>query len=123
MRRDATLTKEKLVRAGERLFAREGVDAAQTRNIVRLAEQANDSALHYHFGSRDGLLIAIYSKHIARMEGARQRSLTRLTKAGREHDARSLVAAIVLPTADELNSDDGRDFLRIIAQVACPARV
>lgn len=114
MARDATGTREKLIRAAEQLFAARGVNGAQTREIVRAAGQANDSAVHYHFGSRQGLLAAISDKHVARMEPQRRAALHHLDSA----DLVAVIHAIVEPTAAELESADGRDFLRIIAQIA-----
>lgn len=115
MARDARDTKDRLLRAGARLFATKGVDAALTRDIVRLAGQSNDSAVHYHFGSREGLLAAICARHIDRMEPARQRRLDALERTASLYD---LVAAVVEPTAAELDDAGGRDFLRITAQLA-----
>ncbi|MBW8486292.1 TetR/AcrR family transcriptional regulator [Actinomadura parmotrematis] len=114
MPRDARATRASLLRAGARLFAEQGIDAARTRDIVALAGQANDSAVTYHFGSRQGLLAAILRAGVARMEPARARDLADLD--GTDLDA--LVAAIVRPLADEARSEEGRDFLRIVAQVA-----
>jgi TetR/AcrR family transcriptional regulator, regulator of cefoperazone and chloramphenicol sensitivity len=121
MARDASGTKESLIRAGERLFARQGVDAAQTRDIVRAAGQANDSAVHYHFGSRRGLLAAICTRHVAEMEPARVDALDGLGPAGANLPA--VVRAVVAPTAARLSTEDGRDFLRIVAQLAGQAGI
>ncbi|MFC9972463.1 TetR/AcrR family transcriptional regulator [Spirillospora sp. NPDC127200] len=114
MPRDARATREALLRAGARLFAAEGVDAARTRDIVALAGQANDSAITYHFGSRQGLLAAILRAGVDRMEPAREAALPGLDPA----DLRGVVAAVVGPIADELRSGEGRDFLCVVVQVA-----
>lgn len=111
MPRDATATRELLLRAGERRFARDGVDAARLRDVVRDAGQANDSAVGYHFGSRQGLLEAIVRKHLAAMDLDR-------TLPARRDGLRELVAAIVWPTAMLLEAEDGRDFLRIMEQLS-----
>jgi AcrR family transcriptional regulator len=52
-------TKERLLAAGEKLFARDGVHRVTVRELNEVAGQRNASALHYHFGSREGLLRAI----------------------------------------------------------------
>jgi AcrR family transcriptional regulator len=117
--RDATATRESLIRAAAELFADKGVDAARSRDILAAAGQANDSAIGYHFGSRQGLLEAILDRHIERMERARTESLSRLEGA----DLTTLVEALVRPTADELLTPDGRRFLRIIAQLSDRAGV
>ena len=61
----------RLIRAGEQRFAREGVAGARLPDVVRDAGQANDSAVGYHFGSRQGLLDAIVAKHVVAMDAHR----------------------------------------------------
>jgi AcrR family transcriptional regulator len=114
MARDATLTRARLVRAAEHRFAAEGVNGAKIADIVRDAGQRNDSAIGYHFGSRQGLLEAIIDRHMEGMESRRRASLADLGHAS----IAEVVRAIVEPTADLLRTDDGRDFLRIAEQLA-----
>jgi len=111
MARDATLTRARLIRAGERRFAEDGVRGARLADIVRDAGQGNDSAVGYHFGSRQGLLRAIVERHLAEMD---RRRAVPPEGAG----LRDVVAGIVEPTADLLRTDEGRDFLRIMEQVS-----
>ncbi|MGN6723738.1 MAG: TetR/AcrR family transcriptional regulator [Marmoricola sp.] len=109
MPRDATPTRERLIRAGEQRFARDGVAGARLRDIVRDAGQANDSAVGYHFGSRDGLVGAIVHKHVSAMDQRREQPSA---------DLPTLVRQLVEPSAELLNTTDGRDFLRIMEQLA-----
>lgn len=111
MARDATRTRALLIRSGTRRFAQDGVAGARLADIVRDAGQANDSAVGYHFGSRDGLLLAIVERHVAAMDRRR-----RLPPDGA--DLRAVVRLIVAPTADLLLTDEGRDFLLIMEQVS-----
>ena len=111
MARDATQTRALLIAAGEHRFARDGVNGAKLSDIVRDAGQRNDSAVGYHFGSRQGLLAAIVAKHMASMEAERV-----LPQDGA--DLRTVVELIVEPTAALLGTGDGRDFLRIMQQLA-----
>ncbi|MFI0412478.1 TetR/AcrR family transcriptional regulator [Actinomadura sp. 3N508] len=115
MPKDARATRERLLRAGARHFAADGIDAARTRDVIATAGQGNDSAITYHFGSRAGLLEAILRAGITRMEPARAATLQALDDPC---DLPGIVAAIVHPTADELHTEQGRDFLRITAQLA-----
>lgn len=117
MARDASQTRERIIRAGERKFASRGVDGALTREIVAEAGQSNGSAVHYHFGSRWGLLTAISDKHVALMEPARAENLQRLERDGLTGDLTAIVRGIIVPTAGALESDEGRDFLRIMTQL------
>ncbi len=80
-------------------------------DVVRDAGQANDSAVGYHFGSRRGLLEAIIAKHVEAMDQRRE-------LPPRGAGIRALVDAIVTPTAELLAAEDGRDFLRIVEQLA-----
>lgn len=109
--RDATQTRARLIRAGEHRFARDGVQGAKLSDIVRDAGQRNDSAVGYHFGSRQGLLGAIVARHMAVMEELRE-------VPAPDADLDAVVYAIVAPTAALLGTDEGRDFLRIMAQLA-----
>jgi AcrR family transcriptional regulator len=111
MARDATRTRERLIRSGEQRFARDGVNGAKLSDIVRGAGQRNDSAVGYHFGSRQGLLAAIVAKHMTLMEALREIPEP-------DADLHTVVHAIVEPTAALLDTEDGRDFLRIMAQLA-----
>lgn len=114
MPRDATETRNRLIRAGEQRFARDGVTGARLRDIVRLAGQANDAAVGYHFGSRAGLVRAIVDRHMEAMESARDQTLDQVSDAGLV----DVVRMVVQPIAGQLTTPEGRDFLRITAQLA-----
>ena len=51
--------KRKLILAAINLFAEHGVDSVSLRMINREAGHKNNSALHYHFGSKLGLIEAV----------------------------------------------------------------
>ena len=63
MGRDGSATRERLVDAAEHVFASLGIEDANLREINRAAGQSNNSALHYHFGSREALLQAVVRRH------------------------------------------------------------
>ena len=62
MPRDSTVTREKLIRAAEYLFARHGFDVP-IRDIQDRAGQRNATALQYHFGGKRELVWAIIERH------------------------------------------------------------
>jgi AcrR family transcriptional regulator len=103
-----------LIRAGEELFAREGIHGTRINELTERAGQRNQSALHYHFGSREGLLQAIVGRHVSIVDGERAGLLGAL---GPEASLRDLVAVIVTPLAAELHTSSGRDYLRIVPQL------
>jgi AcrR family transcriptional regulator len=114
MPRDPTGTREALVHEAERLFAERGVFLTTTKEIVAAAGQRNNSALTYHFGSRDGLLREILQRHDAVLDEERGRLLDDL---GEGAPTRALVAVLLRPYATPLADRSGRDFLRIVAQL------
>lgn len=115
MPRDGTATKARLLREAERLFARRGLYQVTVREILEAAEQRNVSALTYHFGSREGVLDAILTRHGDPTDEARG---VRFAALGPRPSTRDLVATLVVPYAANLATPQGRDYLRIVAQLA-----
>jgi AcrR family transcriptional regulator len=68
----AQATREQLLDTAEKLFLARGLDDVSLRTIVREAGQRNQSALQYHFGSRDGLVAAILSRRMQQVEARRR---------------------------------------------------
>jgi AcrR family transcriptional regulator len=113
--RDGAPTRERLLREAERLFAREGLYRVTIREITEAAGQRNVSALNYHFGSREGILDVILARHGDPIDEDRGK---RLARVGADASARELVAALVIPYATRLETPEGRDYLRIVAQMS-----
>lgn len=53
------ISRLKIIKTAERLYAINGIDATSIREINKAAGQRNGSAVQYHFGNREGLLEAI----------------------------------------------------------------
>ena len=113
MPRDATHTRERLIREAERLFARNGAWQVAVREIAVAAGQRNASVIHYHFGSLDGLRLAILQRHGGPADAARG---TYLENLGHDPSTRELVDALLVAYSGSLRSPAGRDYLRIVAQ-------
>jgi AcrR family transcriptional regulator len=54
MTRPSEITRERILKAAERLFAEHGYDATSVRTIVAKA-RVNQAAINYHFGGKEGL--------------------------------------------------------------------
>jgi AcrR family transcriptional regulator len=115
MPRDATDTRARLLGEAERLFAERGIHGATTREITAAAGQRNASALTYHFGSRQQVLLEILRTHGDPLDDQRGELVTEPV-AGQT--TRDLVAALLVPYASCLGSSSGRAYLRIVAQLA-----
>lgn len=114
-------TRAQLISAAEGLFAERGIEAVSLREINAAAEQRNATAIQYHFGDRDGLLMAVLAKHHESVERERHALLDAYEAhhpAADGGDRRELAAAFVRPSAAKLTDrDGGRDYLRIMAQL------
>jgi AcrR family transcriptional regulator len=105
------------VAACERLFAERGIERVSLNEIVAAAGQRNASAIHYHFGDRDGLMRAVLSKHQPGIERERTRLLDAL-ESETQPPIRSLAEALVLPVAAKLaDPDGGSAYVRVMAQL------
>ncbi|MFC5950466.1 TetR/AcrR family transcriptional regulator [Pseudonocardia lutea] len=115
---DGERTRDALIDAAAELFAEHGVDAVSVRSINKAAGVA-PAAVHYHFGSRDGLLQAVLVRdgdavlrrvaELARVLAARPTVPT----------ARELVLCVARPYLELLQREPvrGRHWLRVVAQL------
>lgn len=109
-------TRERLLDAAEHLFARDGIHGVRLRDLNELAGQRNSSALHYHFGNRDALANAVLLRRQRQIDDLVEVRLDELERL-QQITVRSIIDAIVAPTAAVLTSQAGRDWARIIPQV------
>jgi AcrR family transcriptional regulator len=115
-------TRARLISAAEELFAAEGVDGVSLREIVRASGARNTTALHYHFGDRDGLIRAVLAKHAPDVEARRHAHLDAYEAEGRTA-VRQLAGALVRPLAAKLDDPDGGPaYLQILAELMNRAR-
>ncbi|WP_378729676.1 helix-turn-helix domain-containing protein [Nocardia brasiliensis] len=117
-----------LLDAGERLIAERGVDVP-LREIAAAAGQRNNSAVHYYFDSRHGLIEAIVERRMNWLEERRMHLLATHEADGTAHDINTLVAMLVAPSLELITQDEvthyGR-FLEVIRAhpvVADPRRL
>jgi AcrR family transcriptional regulator len=116
-----TQTRDALVEQGALLFARRGVTGVTARELHEAAGSRNESALHYHFGGRDGLVEEILRRHLEAIEARRARLVALLAAEDRTTDLRGLAHALAAPMAADLDTPLGRAHLRIVAQLSHPS--
>lgn len=105
-------TRDKLLRAGEKLFAERGIAPVSMREINKAAGQRNTSAIHYHFGSKDALIEAIFERRMRDFNGRRKELLEEVKAKGQTQDLRAIVRASTLPLDEGL--DGGEEHLNYI---------
>ena len=121
----ASLTREAILTAAERLFAEHGVFAVSNRQVSEAAGQGNNAAVGYHFGTKTDLVRAIEHKHAIPVEKLREERVAALA-AGAARPATSDPAAelrdwaecLVLPLTDHLTAMGNPTwYARFAAQV------
>ncbi|WP_037370614.1 TetR/AcrR family transcriptional regulator [Amycolatopsis orientalis] len=106
-------TEQRLIAAAERLFAEHGVGAVSLRTVMQAA-QTNVAAIHYHFGSKEGLLDAVLRSRLGQVTGERTAVLRELP--GKHVTARELARAYVQPVVAVLESG-GECWIRLVGQL------
>lgn len=104
-----------LVLAAERLFAETGVNAVALRQVNQAAGHKNASAAHYHFGSREGMVRAVFEHRLPAINSRRAELLA--AGSGQANDMRLYVRAFILPLAEQLaERPEGNHYLRFLEQ-------
>jgi len=83
----------RIVEVAERLFALHGIDGVSLRQIAAAAGTANNSAVNYHFGSKEGLIAAIFQYRLPQLTSERKMLAARCDP----DDLRSRFEAYYLP--------------------------
>ncbi len=115
-------TKEKLIRAAERLFAEKGLAGVSVRDITLAAGARNQSALHYHFGCMEDLIREIFSQRLRGIEKARLERLAALDAAGKNHDIQALMETNMGPLLEACLEENGRLYARFSVQLMTDPR-
>jgi AcrR family transcriptional regulator len=111
----ATGTVDELLSVAERLFAERGIENVALTQIVAASSQRNRSALHYHFGSRGGVLTAVLNRRLGPINTRRENMLDALPS---DATALQIVRATIAPLGQiDVEESWGADYLGILAQV------
>lgn len=110
-------TRARLMEAAERLFGERGLHAVTLKEINAAAGQRNESALHYHFGSKARLVDAILNTRVAAIDRVRVQRVEALVGSGREGDIAEILRATFEPLTGLLDTEEGVRFVRFAAQV------
>lgn len=114
---DAPGTRERIIHAALTLFGERGVDAVSLREITSAAG-VNSAALHYHFGSKEALLVELFQ---SRALPVTQRRIELLSKVRREEGRpilEDVLRAFLQPALEVGAGDHGAAFVRLRAWLA-----
>jgi AcrR family transcriptional regulator len=94
----------RLLEAAEQVIAVDGLQHATDQAIVRAAGHRNHSAVAYHFGNRDALVLAVWEFRNGPIDRYRARLLADIERRQRLDDLNALVSAYVLPLVRDVAS-------------------
>lgn len=113
----ADVTRQRLVEAATQGFAEHGIQTASLLDITRQAGQRNRGAVHYHFGSRTGMLVAVVEQHVPYLK-AREDELLAAAREQPDDDLASVVQCFVRPALEIAEQNSlGRWYLMVLAQL------
>ena len=111
-----TDTKEKILDAAEQLIGEQGYAATSLRHVIAEAG-VNLAAVHYHFGSKEGLLDAVVARKVTPVNEARLALLDRVeAEAGSgPPDVEKVLEALLIPTAAAASRSP--EFVRLMGRM------
>ena len=111
-------TPDRILNAAEKLFAERGIAGVSLRSIISEAG-VNIAAIHYHFGSKEELVRAVFHRRLSHVNEQREQSLIDLQDQFGELPIplEQLLKAFLAPVL-ELGKDSrgGSDFFRVAAR-------
>lgn len=107
--------RDRLLLAGERLIAEQG-PSVSLRAVGAAAGQRNTAAVHYHFGSREGLIEAIIDRRQASLERRRLHLLADLETAD-DRDPRTLLDILLRPLFSVPYEEGSTHYARFLEKV------
>ena len=90
-------TRRALMHAAEQLIADHGIENVSVKDITKAADQANPSALQYHFGNLRGLLVAIRAARGEQVRLKRAESVDNLLSRSPRPSLRDVCKLMVEP--------------------------
>ena len=109
----AKSTKEQILFAAERLIAAHGVDGVSMRQIGAAIGSGNNSAVLYHFGSKEKLVEAIFEYRLPRLRERR----AELIAERRPSDLRGWLECQVVVVLEQSELRDS-SYMRFVASIS-----
>jgi AcrR family transcriptional regulator len=108
----APSSKERIILAAEALFAEHGIEGVSLRQISAASGSGNNTAVQYHFGTKEQLIRAIFEYRLPHLH--ERRNL--LAARHRPDDLRGWVECYVLPVLEQ-GEQEGSNYLSFIASL------
>ena len=112
-------TRERLLDAAEQLFAENGFDGTSLRAITTSAD-ANLAAVNYHFGTKTGLIDAVFQRRVEPINLERLHLLEQVTSAAAPDPPplEEVLGALIAPVLQlRANRQRGEHTLRLLGRM------
>ncbi|MCF2525995.1 TetR/AcrR family transcriptional regulator [Yinghuangia soli] len=109
-------TRARLLAEAERLFLAQGYEKVSVR-AVNAAAGMNPAAVHYHFGSKEALVVALLQQRLGPLWAGDLQALTERCASGWTPTPAELADIIVRPFDALSRTADGRMLLHLLARV------
>jgi AcrR family transcriptional regulator len=112
-------SKQQLLLSALELFAEHGIDAVSMRMVNRRAGAKNNSAMHYHFGDKSGLIEAVMAFIQDWFEDEREQALVEVEAAAKAGpiSVRNVLEAWIIPYIKLMEEEWGYGAIRFIARI------
>ena len=103
-RRNGIETKERLLQSTESLFASGGFAGLTMREVASLSH-TNIASAHYHFGSKEAMVLEMLKTRIGPINAKRMKYLSEAkeAKAGKPLSTFEIFRALILPIGEEIS--------------------
>lgn len=108
----------RLIRAAEALFAARGIDAVSMREIAATARCGDTNAVTYYFGSKHGLLAAVFGARVEQMDPIRGQMLEQAGARGHLNDPVALLGILLLPQLELKNAAGEHPYAHFLLHFA-----
>ena len=110
-------TQDRLLDAAVALFATDGFDGTSVRDITKAAG-ANQAAIHYHFGNKEGVLRAVTDRVVGPLNQRRNELLDELVAGADPPSSDDLLRAFLRADIETLQRlDDRGASARLMARI------
>ena len=110
-------TRVRILDAAETLFADKGLEATSMRSLTTLA-QVNLAAVNYHFGSKEGLIVAVYARRLGPVNQERLAQLDALERKMAKPSVELILLAYIAPVMRLIHDHNrgGEIFMRLLGR-------
>jgi AcrR family transcriptional regulator len=110
-------TRNQIKSAAQMLFARYGIDAVTVQQIVDAADQRNNAALHYHFGSKEELIRQMVVDGAAVLDKRRRQMLDEIEARGGPKSIREVMLVLIMPVIGLGDDERWRGYIRFTSNL------